>query len=112
VVPSVKDERAPVSGGAVLRLEAEVREVAAVQCWSGEGESRRGGERTRPAVVRFPFKGGAGGVAAEGGLVEHGRRVEEVGESEGGGFGRSVGQRRSLGWQRPGRGTRGRRVAV
>jgi hypothetical protein len=58
VVPSVKDERAPVSGGAVLRLEAEVREVAAVQCWSGEGESRRGGERTRPAVVRFPFKGG------------------------------------------------------
>jgi hypothetical protein len=101
-----------VSGGAVLRLEAEAREVAAVQCWSGEGESWRGGEQTRPAVVRFPFKGGPTGWQRRGGLGEHNRRMEEVGESEGGGSGRSVGQWRGLGWQWLGRGTRRRRVAV
>jgi hypothetical protein len=54
----VGDERARVSGGAVLQLKAEAREVAAVQRRSREGESRRGGEQTWPAAVGFPFKGG------------------------------------------------------
>jgi hypothetical protein len=54
-VAGVGEERAPVSGGAVLRLEAEAREVAAARCESGEGEPWLGGERTRPATTRVPF---------------------------------------------------------
>jgi hypothetical protein len=55
VVAGVRDERAPVSGGAVLRLKAEAREVAATRCESGEGEPWLGGERTWPATARVPF---------------------------------------------------------
>jgi hypothetical protein len=80
----VGDERAPVSGGAVMHLEEEAREVAMVRRQNDEGESWHRGEETRPAVAGFPFKWGADGVAAEGGLGEHGRRVEEAGESKGG----------------------------
>jgi hypothetical protein len=74
-----------VSGKVVLWLKAEVREVAAARCQSGEGESWRGGERTRLAAMRFPFKGGAAGWQWRGGgLGERGHRVEEAGESRGG----------------------------
>jgi hypothetical protein len=66
-VAGVGDERASVSGGAVLRLEAEAREVAAVRHQSGEGGSRRRRERTRPTATRFPFKGGRQG-GSEGGF--------------------------------------------
>jgi hypothetical protein len=50
-VAGVREERAPVSSGVVLQLEAEAREVAAARRWSGEGKSRRGGERARPVAV-------------------------------------------------------------
>jgi hypothetical protein len=83
-VAGVGDERAPVSGGAVMRLEEEAREVATMRRQNEEGESWRGGEQTRPVAAGFAFKWGADGVAAEGGLVEHGRHVEEAGESKGG----------------------------
>jgi hypothetical protein len=42
-------------------------------------------------------------VAAEGGSGERGRHVEEVGQSEGRGSERDMGQRRGVGRQRPGR---------
>jgi hypothetical protein len=41
-VASVREERAPVSCGAVLRLEAEVREVAAARRWSGAERRKHG----------------------------------------------------------------------
>jgi hypothetical protein len=63
-------ERAPVSGGAVLWLEAEAREVVAVRHRSGEGEF----DQLRGAF----FKRGAGGEATEGGLVGVGRRGRRV----------------------------------
>jgi hypothetical protein len=68
--------------GAVMRLEEEAREVATVRRQNEEGGSWRGGEQTRSTAAGFPFKWGADGVAAEGGLGEHGRRVEEAGESK------------------------------
>jgi hypothetical protein len=43
-VANVGDERALVNDGMVLRLKAEVREVAAVRRQRGEGESQCGGE--------------------------------------------------------------------
>jgi hypothetical protein len=92
-VAGVGEERAPVSGGAVLRLEAEARVVAAARRRTGEGKSRRGGERARSAVMGSGFKRGGGGVAAEGGSGEHGQRVEEAGKSKGG---HGMGQRGSL----------------
>jgi hypothetical protein len=56
-VADVRDERALVSGGAVLRLEVEAREVVAARRQSGEGESWPGGERTRPAAAEEGFEG-------------------------------------------------------
>jgi hypothetical protein len=44
-VVGVGEEGAPESGGAVLWLEVEAREVAAVRRQSGEGKSQRGGEK-------------------------------------------------------------------
>jgi hypothetical protein len=79
-VAGVGEERAPVSGGAVLRLEAEAGEVAAVRRRTGEGKSRRGGERARPAVMGSCFRGGGGGVAAEG--VFRGARPTRGGSGE------------------------------
>jgi hypothetical protein len=65
-VADVGDERASVSGRAVLQLEAEAREVVAVRRQSGEGGSRRRRERTRPTATRFPFKGGRQGGSGGG----------------------------------------------
>jgi hypothetical protein len=66
-VARVGEERAPVSGGTILRLEAKAREVAVARRQSGEGESWRGGERTWPAAAGFPFKGGLAGWQRRGG---------------------------------------------
>jgi hypothetical protein len=44
-VAGVGEERAPMSGGAVLWLEAEAREVAAVRRRSGTKTRHRGGEK-------------------------------------------------------------------
>jgi hypothetical protein len=48
--------------------------------WTGEGKSRHGGERARPAATGSRFKGGG---RSGGGSREHGRCVEEVGKSKG-----------------------------
>jgi hypothetical protein len=104
-VAGVGDERAPVSGKVVLWLKAEVREVAAARCQSGEGESWRGGERTRLAAMRFPFKGGGGGVAMEGGWSGGARPSRGGSGGEQGGLGA---QPRDSGGRR-GRGDVGRR---
>jgi hypothetical protein len=58
-VADVGEERAPVSGGVVLWLEVEVREVAAARCQSGEGKMRRGGENLAGDGV-FVLKGSGG----------------------------------------------------
>jgi hypothetical protein len=67
VVAGVREERAPVSGGAVLRLEVEAREVAAARRRSGEGKIVGGGEkfgRRRRLCFKGKRRGGGGGVGA------------------------------------------------
>jgi hypothetical protein len=82
VVADVGEERAPVSGGAVLRLEAEAREVAAARRRTGEGKSWCGGERARSAVMGSCFKRGGQGCSGggfEGVRPTHGGSGEELG---------------------------------
>jgi hypothetical protein len=97
-VAVVGEERAPVSGGVVLWLEVEAREVAAARCQSGEGKMRRGGENLAGDGV-FILKGsggeGAGGVGAT---------WKRCGMEQRGGMASAQ--------QRPSRGVRGRRVAA
>jgi hypothetical protein len=49
------EERAPVSGGAVLWLAEEARELVAARRRSGEGEITAWGEEFRSAAVGCPF---------------------------------------------------------
>jgi hypothetical protein len=61
VVADVGEERAPVSGWAVLWLEAEAREVATMRCQSGMKTQCEGGRNFgRQRRQRHPFKGGDG----------------------------------------------------
>jgi hypothetical protein len=68
-VVGVGEERAPVSCGAILWLEAEAREVVAARCRSGEGKSRCSGEklgrRRRGSLFKRGRRGGSGGGGGE-----------------------------------------------
>jgi hypothetical protein len=84
-VVGVGEEGAPVSGGVVLWLKVEAREVAAVRRQSREGKSQRGGEKLGRRRWGSLFKGAAGGEAAEGGRVSRVTHGGGARESEGGG---------------------------
>jgi hypothetical protein len=80
-VAGVREERAPVSGGAVLRLEVEAREVAAARRRSGEGKIVGGGEKFGRRR-RLHFKGKRLGGGRRGGRrveTERGRERERGG---------------------------------
>jgi hypothetical protein len=77
-VAGVREERAPVSGGAVLRLEVEAREVAAARRRSGEGKSWVG-EKNLAGGGGSVLKG-SGGEGAEGWAPCGGGAGEREGE--------------------------------
>jgi hypothetical protein len=79
-VASVGEERAPVSGGAVLRLEVEAREVAVARRQSGEGIIVGGGQNSATGGGSV-LKGSSGEGARRGG-----RRMEAEREGERGGL--------------------------
>jgi hypothetical protein len=98
VVAGVGEVRAPVSGGAVLQLEVEVREVAAARHQSREGKIVGGGEKFG-RQWRLRFKGKQWGGGPEG-LSPHGGKAGER-ERERGGAWRSVEQHGGVAVARP-----------
>jgi hypothetical protein len=109
-VASVGEERAPVSGGAVLRLEVEAREVAVARRQSGEGIIVGGGQNSA-AGGGSVLKGSSGEGARRGGRRMEAERERE---RERGGAWRGMEQRSGVASarQRPGHDARGRRVAA
>jgi hypothetical protein len=98
------DERAPVSGGAALRLTAEAKEVVAARSRSG-GEKIAAWGQILAGSGGVPFLKGADRGRNRRGVERRGRRVEEVTQVRG----VPAGRRAAPGQQRPETGGRARR---